>query len=151
VQRFRQRTTIGMHLLLLMSCVAACAPGGVARSGVPQSVTGEINTPTPEPSGSPGARVPLPADFPVLPGARPAAVPNDDHSVIARWTSDEAGAVAYDFYVDALPDAGYPTTGLYPGGAVAIIRFEGPGAATWQLLLTREGEGTRIDVRLDQP
>jgi hypothetical protein len=111
----------------------------------------ESSSPVPSAPASDREHPALPAGFPVLAGARAQALPEDDPSLIARWTSDEVGPVAYDFYVEALPAAGYPTTGLFPGGAVAVIRFDGPDAAAWQLVLTQDGAGTRIEVRLDQP
>lgn len=97
-------------------------------------------------------RVPLPTGFPVLPGAVPVPMSDDDTGLIAEWSSDQLGSAAYDFYVAALPDAGYPIVGLYPGGEVALIRFRAPGGAIWQMV-SRGGVGGAIiiEIRLDRP
>jgi hypothetical protein len=144
------RQALPILLLLLVTGAAACEPG-VSSPSWPASAQTEVGASLP-PAASATAmeRARLPAGFPVLAGARPEAL-DDDPAAIARWTSDEVGPVAYDYYVGALPAAGYPTTGLFPGGAVAIIRFDATEGATWQLVLTRDGDGTRIDVRLDRP
>lgn len=73
----------------------------------------------------------LPADFPVPPGAEQQQT--DDEPLIARWRLDDHGSVAYDFYVDALPAAGYPITLTAPGGGAAIIRFETGSGEIWQI------------------
>ena len=52
----------------------------------------------------------------MLPGAAPVAMPNDDPGLIGLWTTDLPGSGAYDFYVVALPAAGYPIVAVYPGG-----------------------------------
>lgn len=150
MRRSRPRQTVRLLMLLLVCGVAACEPGAPSVSGQPSTPTEAPTSPSVV-SAIPIERPALPDGFPVLPGARSEAVPDDDLSTIARWTSDEVGPVAYDYYIEALPTAGYPTRGLYPGGAVAIIRFEAPGTAIWQLVLTRDGDGTRIEVRPDQP
>jgi hypothetical protein len=96
--------------------------------------------------------VELPAGFPALPGAvREPLLPADDPAIIARWSSDRVGPVAYDFYVDALPAAGYRTIGLFPGGAVAVVLFQTPTGERWELALTLQEAGTRIEVRTAQP
>lgn len=137
-------------LLLLVVGTAACdveVPSSTGLAPTPTDASGS----QPAPSANPVERTAMPVGFPVLPGARPEAPPEDDPAAIARWTSDEAGPVAYAFYVEALPAAGYPTRGLFPGGEVAVIRFESPAGAPWQLVLTRVGDRTRIEVRLDLP
>jgi hypothetical protein len=137
-------------ILLLVVGIGACQLVAPPRTGRPSSPTQAAPSVSTAGSLSPIEHLVLPAGFPVVPGARPEALPGDDPMAIASWTSDEVGPVAYAFYVDALPAAGYPTTGLFPGGGAAIIRFATPTGATWQLVLTRDGEGTRIEVRLDQ-
>jgi hypothetical protein len=97
-------------------------------------------------------RVPLPSGFPVLPGAVVVAMPVDDPGLIGLWESDLPGSAAYDYYRVALPQAGYPILGLYPGGDVAVIRFRADGGETWQLVA--HGAPDRlvaIEVRLDRP
>jgi hypothetical protein len=139
-----------MLLLLLVARVAGCH-ADVPRETAQATASGDSGASPRAVSASPVERPTPPNGFPVLPGARPEALPADDPAAIARWTSGKVGPVAYQFYVEALPAAGYPISGLFPGGTVAIIRFEAPGDATWQLVLTRTGDGTRIEVRLDQP
>jgi hypothetical protein len=96
--------------------------------------------------------VPLPSGFPVLPGAVPAAMVNDDPGLIGLWNSDQLGSTAYDFYVSALPAAGYPIVGLYPGGGVALIRFRTASGAIWQMVAHGGPGGTEaIEIRLDRP
>jgi hypothetical protein len=137
-----------VHLLLLAGLTAGC--------GVPT----ERGSPSAAPSasaagtafGSGVERVQLPAGFPVLPGAVPADLPGDDPGLIARWTTDQPGSATYDFYVTALPSAGYPILGLYPGGEWAIIRFALPDGAIWQVLAHDTGDGqASIEVRRDRP
>lgn len=79
-------------------------------------------------------------------------MPQDDPGLIGLWSSDQQGSAAYDFYATALPAAGYRIVGLYPGGAVAVIRFGLPGGAIWQMVAHGGGDDTiRIEIRLDRP
>ena len=79
-------------------------------------------------------------------------MPDDDNGLIGLWSSDLHGSGAYDFYVGALPAAGYPILALYPGGGGAVIRFGMPDGATWQLVTRAGRKGTvAIEVRLDRP
>ena len=103
-------------------------------------------------SESSAARVPLPEGFPVLPGAVPAALPDDDPGLIALWTSDQPGSATYDFYAAALPAAGYRILGPYPGGEWAIIRFGLPDGTIWQVVSHDRADGrAAIEVRWDRP
>jgi hypothetical protein len=79
--------------------------------------------------------------------------PKIDPGLITSWTTTTSGPRVYRFYVSALPPAGYPIEGLYPGGAVAIIRCRAAGGAIWQVVITGDpvGVGTRIELRLDRP
>ena len=87
-----------------------------------------------------------------MPGAAPAAMPEDDPGLIALWTTDQPGSATYDFYVAALPSAGYRILGLYPGGEWAIIRFAEPDGGIWQVVAHATGDGREaIEVRLDRP
>jgi hypothetical protein len=80
------------------------------------------------------------------------AMPEDDRGLIGRWTTDRDGSVAYDFFVAALPAAGYPIVRLYPGDAAAVIRFRAHDGAAWQVALHPGGAGSvAIEVRLDRP
>jgi len=105
-------------------------------------------------SGAPGSsaeRPPLPSGFPEMGGAVRLPLPAGDPGLIALWESAEVGSAAYDFYVAALPPAGYPIIGLYPGGGVAVIRFRVQGEV-WQVVAHRATHGqAAIEVRLDRP
>ena len=143
----RQSLTV---LLLLAIAVAACStpdgsPPARASEGPPGSAV-------PGPSTSEVERPQLPGGFPVLPGAVAVVMPADDPGLIGLWETDQPGPAAYDFYVAALPAAGYPIVGLYPGGEVALIRFATAGGQVWQLVVRGTQDGhVAIEVRLDQP
>ena len=127
---------------MLGGLVAGCAPP-TDRSATP------AGGPT---AASVGERPPLPPGFPVLPGALAAPLPQDDPGLVAAWTTDLHGAAAYDFYVSALPTAGYPIVGLYPGGEWVIIRFRLADGAAWQLLVHGTlADTVEVEVRLDRP
>jgi hypothetical protein len=135
------------RLVLLAILVGGCATGGTRSPS--SSASSSFSS---EPSRSAVVRTPLPSGFPVVPGAAPVPPPDDDSGLIALWESDQAGSAAYDFYVDALPAAGYPIVGLYPGGAVAVIRFLVPDGQVWQMVAHgMEGGTVGIEVRLDRP
>jgi hypothetical protein len=142
----RGRSTIP-RLVLLVMLAGGCATGG--SSAPSRSASTSFSS---EPSRSAVVRTPLPSAFPAVPGAVRMPVPDDDPGLIAWWESDQAGSAAYDFYADALPAAGYPIVGLYPGGEVAIIRFSGPDREVWQMVAhgTQDGR-TAIEIRLDRP
>jgi hypothetical protein len=79
-------------------------------------------------------------------------MPDDDPGLIGLWTSDAPGSAAYDFFIGALPAAGYPIQGAYAGGAVAQFRFATPAGATWEIDLTANPDlTTRIELRLPRP
>ena len=105
-------------------------------------------------SGVPGSfegHPPLPSGFPVMDGAVRMPRQPDDPGLIALWESADADSAAYDFYVAALPAAGYPIVGLYPGGGVALIRFTVDGEI-WQVVAHASTDGkVAIEVRLDRP
>ncbi len=137
-----------VHLLLLAGLAAGC--GVPMERGSPSAAASSSASATAS-IGSSVVRAPLPAGFPVPPGAVPAALPGDDPGLIALWTSDQPGSATYDFYVTALPSAGYPILGLYPGGEWAIIRFALPNGAIWQVVAHGTGvDGATIEVRLDR-
>jgi hypothetical protein len=135
----------------MATLVSACSPAAGSASTVasglspPDSVAASASASHPQ-------RVPLPRGFPVLPGAVPVGLPSDDAGLIGLWTTDLLGSAAYDFYVKALPAAGYRIVAVYPGGAAAVIRFSLPDGAIWQVV-TRAGprESVAIEVRLDRP
>jgi hypothetical protein len=79
-------------------------------------------------------------------------MPGDDLGLLGLWESDHPGSAPYDFYAEALPAAGYPIVGLYPGGAFAIIRFRAPAGGVWQIVVRGTPEGrVAIELRLDRP
>ena len=134
--------------------VAALVGGCLAadRSSLSPPVPSTASSASPAgTSSSPGPRRPLPTGFPVLPGATAIQLPVDDPGLIGLWETHEQGSAAYDFYVDALPAAGYPIVGLYPGGGVALIRFNAE-AEIWQMVAHGTADGqVAIEIRLDRP
>jgi len=79
-------------------------------------------------------------------------MPDDDPGLIGLWQSDQLGSAAYDFFVAALPAAGYPIIGRYPGGEVALIRFGAPDGEIWQMVSHTAPDGRlAIEIRLDRP
>lgn len=150
MHRQPSRPALLAWLLVAAVSTTACIAGPSTVSGTP--LHSSRQTASPASAASSASNVELPAGFPVLPGAVPDQfLPADDPGIIARWSSDQVGPVAYDFYVDALPAAGYPTMGLFPGGAVAIILFQAPSGERWELVLTLDDGQTRIEVRTAQP
>jgi hypothetical protein len=152
-----RRREIAIFVLLAILAVG-CSPDerGIASGGasLPEaSPWAPAEAPvTAEPSPSALLRVPLPSGFPMLPGAVAVAMPLDDPGLIGLWESDRLGSAAYDYYRVALPQAGYPIVGLYPGGDVALIRFRAPGGEIWQLVAHGVPDGlVAIEVRLDRP
>lgn len=98
----------------------------------------------------PASRPKLPVEFPVPAGAETTTLP-EDPTVIARWTYGKPGSDAYDFYVGALPGAGYTILGQFPGGGGAIIRFQLADGRVWQVVTEPDGGRTRITVQTDRP
>lgn len=146
--------------LLAAAAVAACSAPGDAASAT-RTTTPPSASPTPRaasatavPSATATAtgeqRPALPAGFPIMPGSTAAILP-DDQTLIARWTVDEVGSAAYDFYVSALPGAGLSIVGLYPAERSALIRFHAPGGSVWQVVAELVGSETRITVQTDRP
>jgi hypothetical protein len=82
-----------------------------------------------------------------MPGSEAAASLTDDPQLVARWTTAANGAQVYDFFVDALLAAGFQVDLLAPGGEAAIIRFSAPGGPQFEVSLTPDDDGTRIDLR----
>jgi hypothetical protein len=144
--------------VLLATLAAGCSPaetdiasGGPSLAGASPSAQA-VPPVTAGPSPSAFVRVPLPSGFPVLPGAVAVAMPVDDPGLIGLWESDQLGSTAYDYYRVALPQAGYPIVGLYPGGDIAVIRFRTRGGEIWQLVAHGAHDGlVAIEVRPDRP
>jgi hypothetical protein len=85
-----------------------------------------------------------------MPHAEPARLP-EDPSVVGRWTVPEVGSGPYDWYLDALPAAGFEVVGTYPSERAALIRFRDSSGRTWQLLTELVDGRTRISVQTDRP
>jgi hypothetical protein len=85
-----------------------------------------------------------------MPGAVAAPLP-EDPSVVARWTVPVVGSAAYDFYLQALPGAGFSIVGSYPSERAALIRFRDRSGRTWQVLAELLGDRTQITVQTDRP
>lgn len=140
-----------LFLALVATEVSACDPGRESASAATSGPSPPASSAA-SASATPAERVRLPSGFPTLTGAVPVPLPSDDPGVIGLWNSDLFGSGAYDFYVRALPAAGYRIVASYPGGAAAMIRFSMPDGAMWQVVM-RAGphETVAIEVRLDRP
>jgi len=152
----------GAALLILAAASWGCGTPSEAGSS-PGAASSPIMT-SPPPSAAttlpanPSESVPIPSElaptippgFPVMADAEPTRLP-DDATVVARWTVPVVGSAAYDFYVGALPHAGFTIVGTYPSERAALIRFRGPREQIWQLLAELVGDGTQITVQTDRP
>jgi hypothetical protein len=150
--RWRRGVHASAGILVPLLVLAACSPASTATSSLAAVSTPRPTrspTPTPARASSPDATAPavLP-NFPVMPGSAAVAPQPGDPSPVASWTSTADGARVYDFFVEALPAAGFHIERLAPGGEAAIIRFRSPGTPQFELSLSSEGDQTRIDLRL---
>lgn len=131
----------------------AATSGSPSSSSIPGSLTAvATRAPTPtELAATPSERAEeLPPGFPVMPHAEPALLP-DDPSVVARWTVSEVGSGPYEWYLNALPVAGFEVVGTYPSERAALIRFRDTSGRTGQLLAELVDGRTRISVQEDRP
>ena len=147
-----RRSVVGtLALLVAISAIAGCAPGGATIEAT--ATHSEASSPAPS-SQSPAATAsptqPLPdvPALPLMPGAE-AVDPPFEPGVIARWTVDAIGPDVYAYYLDALPAAGFVINGQLPGGNAAVIRFMTPDGAAFELTLVGQDDGqqTRISLR----
>lgn len=151
------RSAAGTIALLIAIVVAnGCAGAGATTTPIATPTASIPAQPTTTPSSaSPSAvpsRPPIPAGMPVMPGAEPADPATIEPRVIAQWTVDAIGPRVYQYYLDALPAAGFAVRGRFPGGNAAIIRFETPEGMTLDLALVGEGEhGRRTRIELVLP
>jgi hypothetical protein len=150
VRRFAAGT---IALLIAAGTAGGCSvPGDTARPSASPlaTVIAQPSASASPPSPSPVPSLPaLPASLPVMPGAEAVDPATIEPGIIARWTIAEIGPRVYEYYLDALPDAGFAIEGQFPGGNVAIIRFTAPDGTALDLSLVGEGEGgrqTRIDL-----
>lgn len=84
-----------------------------------------------------------------MPDAEAATLP-DDPTVVARWTVPQVGSAVYDWYVNALPRAGFEIVGTYPAERAALIRFRDSSGTIWQLLAELTRDRTQISVQTDR-
>jgi hypothetical protein len=141
----RQLSAVRAALLALvpMFLLAACGPIATETGS-----RGALATDSPRPSTSQDPSASVPAGFPVMPTSAAVIPVPAEPQLVARWMTAANGARVYDFFVDALPAAGFQIHTLAPGGDAAIIRFSAGGAPQLELSLTAQGDGTRIDLRL---
>jgi len=155
---------IGRGAAFLLLAVAAWGCGTPRQAGgSPSAASSPIDTHPPPSAAATGVSIPsepgptpseltptLPPGFPTMAKAEPSRLP-DDASVVARWTVPVVGSAAYDFYVGALPDAGFTIDGTYPSDRAALIRFHDQSGRIWQLLAELVGDRTEITVQTDRP
>jgi len=144
-------------MLFAVLVLAACQTAPSAQlSGAPSpgldggASTDASRPPSAAASATASALPTVPAGFPVAPGATQLGEGEHATGLIAAWETDEVGPVVYDFYLAALPTAGFEVIGAYPGGAAATIRFRA-GAAVLDVSLTGGLEGTVIELRVPEP
>jgi hypothetical protein len=132
----------GLVASLIVACNRAPFPSAMQHL---ESAAASASVPAPQ-------RIPLPPGFPLPPGSAPQAMPNEDPGLIGLWTIDAGGSAAYNFFLQALPAAGFPISGAYAGDTVAQFLFTIPGGATLQIdLSSTKALTTRIGVRLPRP
>ena len=143
-------------MLLAVLVLAACqtAPSaqlsGAASPGLDGSAPAAASRPPSAAASAIASALPVvPAGFPVAPGATPLGEGEHATGLIAAWETDDVGPVVYDFYLAALPTAGFEVIGEYPGGAAATIRFRA-GDALLDVSLTGGLEGTVVELRVPE-
>ena len=133
---------------------AACSAPGATADPTSTPVASGVASPSTTPvAGTPTEAPSLPAvpsGLPVMPGAQAADPPTQPGS-IAHWTVDAIGPDVYNYYLDALPDAGFAILGRFPGGNVAIIRFATPDGDRFDLALVGEGDRDQVRISLRLP
>jgi hypothetical protein len=127
--------------LVMAALLAAC---GGSASSTPQSPT-SVPSLKASPSAAP-TRPELPDEMPVHPDAESMQQPPPD--AIGAWTVDADPPAVYDFYLGALPAAGFDIGIAAPGGDAAIIRFSAPDGTDYQLDLVGHDP---VEVVLGRP
>ena len=129
---------IGMVAVLLIACDGATATSP-DPSGTPVGA-GSASADAPSPpatarisAGGEASPLAVPPGFPVPPGAQSVVLSAADGSAVAAWTTLDDPPAVFDFYLEALPAAGYALGAAMPGGDAAIIRFTGPDGSAYQL------------------
>ena len=134
----------------IATCLTACAtPGATGSLGEAATATSPSSPSAGTSAGVSDTPAAVPEGFPVEPGAEPVTPPADPN-LLARWVTDENGNDVYDFYIEALPDAGFEIEQLVPGGAAAVISFSTPNGEVFDVALTASDGGTQIDLRLPE-
>lgn len=147
-----------LAILASVALIACSAPELVERTPVmsPPLLQDPPGTPFVRPSSPASSdpiasqRPPMPSRFPVPERAEPALLDPADPTIIGHWFVPTRGYDIYNFYRDALPRAGYPIEGLYPGDIAAIIRFD-EGSQILQVYLSGDLEQTDLILRTDVP
>ncbi len=124
-------------LAVIATLLAGCA-GSVSTSQVPTTAPRSLAPSQPsgvDASPTPGETRPgLPGEMPVHPAADVVQPPPTE--AIGAWTVNADPPEVYEFYLRALPAAGFTIELAAPGGDVAIIRFSAPDGSDYQLDLT---------------
>jgi hypothetical protein len=152
--RRAMRRPVALLLVALLGVGSACTAdghGSVEATAVSSPADRPTQSPGPVMTQAPAGRPALPSGFPVAPGAVAVPVPEDDRSVVARWMLPEVGSGPYDYYLEALPAAGFPIVGRYPADQAALVRFEIAPGTIWQLVLEHADAGTRVTLQTDRP
>ncbi len=141
-------------VVLLSACGAqgyGTAAATAAATATPSPAAVESHGTDPGPTGATDERPRLPTGFPVPSGAISEPLPPDDLTLVARWMLDAVGSGPYDYYLEALPAAGYAVVGRYPADQAALVRFEVSPGTVWQLVLEHLEGRTRVTVQTDRP
>jgi hypothetical protein len=133
-------------IVIITGIVAGCGPPGPSATALQASPA--PTTPASSPSAEGPSRA-IPDGFPVIAGAE-SVTPPADPDLLARWLTDANGAEVYDFYVEALPPAGFEIEQLAPGGAAAVIGFLARDGRLLEIALTGSNGGTQIDLRVPE-
>jgi len=125
---------LALVAVVLVACdaPAVTTDGNRASASLPVVSSGEASPPgTPVTSAPSASGLAIPGSFPVYPVASP-FTPSEAWA-IGAWSTGDAPPAVYDFYLDALPAAGFELDLAAPGGEVAIIRFSSQDGASYQL------------------
>ncbi|HET6746002.1 MAG TPA: VOC family protein [Candidatus Limnocylindria bacterium] len=143
--RIRGAAAVGRLLIVtITSVMAACGSPGPSAPAPQVSATPSALATS---ASSEGPSSAVPDGFPVIAGAGSVTFPAD-RNLLARWLTDANGAQVYDFYVEALPPAGFEIEQVAPGGAAAVIGFRAPDGRLLEIALTASDGGTQIDLRV---
>lgn len=126
-------------ICLLTTVLAGCAGPGATASGLATATAtvsaaaqtaGDGSGASLEASPSVAEPPAMPDGFPVHDSMERVGTPP---GATAAWTSGAIPPDVYDYYLDALPDAGFEIDLEAPGGTVAILRFHASDGTRYQL------------------